>query len=160
MKKLWLLLLSWLFLNVAHADQTLVGKGDMRWFGIHIYEIELATPTGRYEVDSPLELSIRYQLKIDRDKLISISEEEVVKLGKQWRTEWTEQLKDIWPSINKQDVLKISINSEGASKFYYNGVARGAIADPLFGSNFTAIWLSPNTRESKLRRKLIGDKNG
>lgn len=146
----------YIFISVTHAEQVLVGQGDMRWFGLHLYEIELYTETGQYEVDQPLELIIRYQLKIDRDKLISISENEVVKMGKVWRPQWTEQLENIWPTVNKNDVLTLSVSPEGLSSFYYNGELRGSIADPNFGKNFTAIWLSPETRESKLRKKLIG----
>jgi hypothetical protein len=157
-KLLFLVFVSYniLFLNITQAEPVLVGQGDMRWFGLHLYEIELYTETGRYEVDQPLELIIRYQLKIDRDKLISISENEVVKMGNQWRPEWTEQLESIWPTVIKDDVLTLSVNLEGSSSFYYNGKLRGRIADPKFGKNFTAIWLSPETRESKLRKKLIG----
>lgn len=158
-KSIWPLLVSLVFFNVVQAEPQMVGQGNMRWLGLHLYEIELYTPTGVYEEKKPLDLLIRYQLKIDRDKLIAISEKEVDKIGKQWNVEWTKQLESIWPTVNEGDELILSINVQGASNFYYNGQLRGTLIDPLFGESFTAIWLSPDTREGKLRKQLIGEKN-
>lgn len=142
----------------ASAEPQLVGQAQMKKLGFHIYDIRLYTDSGQYFESSPLQLDIDYKVNIKRQKLIEVSASEVNRTGGVWLPQWSEDLSAIWPNVSKGDQLTLVIESDGTSTFRYNGVWAGSIADPLFGKSFAAIWLSKETREPKLRAKLIGER--
>ncbi|MDN3648912.1 chalcone isomerase family protein [Reinekea marina] len=154
----FLILASLFFSSVALAasERLVVGQGAMKKFGFHLYDISLYTETGQYLPEAPLDLEIVYKINIAQEKLVEISASEVARTGGIWLDSWSEQLTRIWPDIRKGDQLTLTIQDSGESVFVYNGKEIGRIVDTRFGVAFSAIWLSPDTREPKLRAKLIG----
>jgi hypothetical protein len=142
--------------SFAQASSSLVGTGKMTWFGFHLYDISLYTATGKYIADEPLSLSIQYKKPVASEKLIEISQQEVERLGLDWNEKWSIKLAEIWPSIEAGDELNLNVTENGVSEFYFNDQFVGQLDDSVFSENFTAIWLSPKSRESKLRKSLIG----
>lgn len=142
--------------NIALAEWQLIGKSQMRWFSLKLYDIALYSNDGLYKNDQPLALSITYKRNFSNKQLISSSKKEATRLGLRWEENWNTRLYEIWPSVNRGDTLRLQVNIQGISSFYLNKKLIGKISHPEFGSTFLSIWLSPKTRKPKIRRQLIG----
>lgn len=147
-------------------DLVEVGRGDMRWFGIDLYEARLLNGDGRYRPTAdagPLALEITYRRNISRERLVSTTEREwrrlATELGLQDESRvagWLEALAGFWPDVAPGDRILALQEAEGPTRFYGNDGLLGVIEDPAFGPAFLGIWLHPETRASELRAALIG----
>lgn len=125
-----------------------------------IYESSLFTPSGEYYPGiRPMRLEIRYLRAIKAKDLVA-------QTAKEWQAQgiednrhvhWLSVLADLWPNVNKNDVLALAIADNGSAEFIFNGELLGTIDDPDFGRDFAGIWLSPNTTRPQLRSALIGE---
>jgi len=158
--------------NTAQAAVTLdelveVGSGEMRWFGMEIYDARLLNGSGRFAgvgIDGPVALEITYRRSIPRDRLVKTTEREWNRLerelglpGRSTVRGWLAQLGDIWPDVGPGDRIIAISQPDGATRFYGNTGPLGTIDDPAFGAAFLGIWLHPNTRATDLRAALIGE---
>jgi hypothetical protein len=174
MMKFFLMLLTLSLTSIySHANSwqnfhqwPLVGKTTFKVLFFEIYHIELRTADGHYNTGTglshPLGIKIHYQRDIKRDKLVEKTLEQWRDLGIKHPDMgiWAEQLKGIWPDINKGDFLLYSSNGD-TGDFYYQakrGMPEyiGSISEPVFNQAFLSVWLSPDTQFSSLRRQLIG----
>lgn len=147
-------------------DLVEVGRGDMRWFGIDLYEARLLNRDGRYRPagdTGPLALEITYRRNISRERLVSTTEREwqrlEAELGLQDDSrvaDWVAALARIWPDVAPGDRILALREAEGPTRFYGNDGLLGIVEDPAFGPAFLGIWLHPDTRASDLRAALIG----
>jgi hypothetical protein len=139
------------------ADLTLVGEGKMRWLFWDLYQASFYSDDGRYRPgDFPQALALRYQRDIRQEDLLNATVEEWHRLGVVWKPEWRRQLERFWPSVRKQDELVLRVDENGVSRFYFNWRLLGTVEDPDFAPAFLAIWLSPDSRDPALTRKLKG----
>ena len=65
-------------------------------------------------------------------------------------------LKTIWPDISSGDKLTLFVQNQ-QSFFYFNHEKVGVIEEADFSKLFLDIWLSPNTSQTQLRKKLLGE---
>lgn len=147
-------------------DLVEVGRGDMRWFGIDLYQARLLSRDGRYQPADdagPLALEITYRRNISRERLVSTTESEWRRLGPELGLEggprvarWLEALADIWPDVAPGDRILALQEPQGPTRFYGNDGLLGVVEDPAFGPAFLGIWLHPDTRADELRAALIG----
>jgi hypothetical protein len=153
--------------STAPLDELVeVGRGDMRWFGIDLYEARLLNRDGRYppaDDTGPLALEIVYRRNISSERLVSTTEREWRRLGPELGLEgdsrvagWLETLADIWPDVTPGDRILALREAQGPTRFYGNDGLLGIVEDPAFGPAFLGIWLHPDTRASELRAALIG----
>lgn len=143
-----------------------VGSGEMRWFGMEIYDARLLNGSGRFVevgVDGPMALEITYRRSIPRDRLVKTTEREWNRLERELGLpepatvrDWLQQLTGIWPDVAPGDQIVAISEPGGATRFYGSAGFLGAIDDPAFGAAFLGIWLHPNTRAADLRDALIG----
>lgn len=177
--KMLLLTVSLLLtVNVANAGNELtqqlkiVGKGEMSWLFIDLYQASLYSPTGEYQQRVyPQALKIVYQQDIDRDDLVNATEKEWQKLSqKQFQKQsqkqaldasqyqdWLVALRQLWPDIKEGEDLLFIVEADGRGVFYHNDQLLGGINSNEFSEAFLSIWLSKNTSEPGLRRQLIGE---
>lgn len=147
-------------------DMVEVGRGEMRWFGIDLYEARLLSRDGEYlpaDDAGPLALEITYRRNISRDRLVSTTEREWRRLeaalgikGDQRVEGWLDALAEIWPDVSPGDRILAVREASGATRFYGNDGLLGIVEDPAFGPAFLGIWLHPDTRARDLRAALIG----
>lgn len=132
-----------------------------------IYHSKLYTPSGNYLVeDNSDKLAIERPLLFEIEYLKDISSKDLIsRTVEQWQhlnikkntfATYLPQLKAIWPNITSGDSLALLIENNKSS-FYFNDEFIGSIDKEDFGELFLAIWLSPNTSQPKLRKKLLGD---
>jgi len=142
------------------ADLSLVGKGTMRWLFFDLYDAEFFSIDKHYQNGQyPVALSLTYKRNISRHDLVQTTREEWHRLGLEVEHSIDLQLAAIWQDVAPNDKLTFRANSKNQGEFYLNGEPIGSIEHPNFSQHFLAIWLSPNSRDKKLRAKLIGADN-
>jgi hypothetical protein len=145
-----------------------VGNAKFSVFFWDIYQSKLFTPTGNYyvanntnnlAVERPLLFKIKYLRDISQKDLIerTIEQWKHLNFNQKNYSSYVPQLKTIWPNIEAGDSLALLI-SNNKSDFYFNNHFIGSIPEENFGKLFLAIWLSPNTSQPELRKKLINEK--
>lgn len=137
-----------------------VGQGEMRWLGFKLYDAALwASVRGEAAVDGAHVLSIRYARAISGERLVSVSLDEMRRLGftdEAQLARWGEALAEALPSVEAGDTLAALHRPGEGVLFWHQGRLRGEIRDPELARAFFAIWLDPRTREPQLRAKLLG----
>ena len=136
------------------------GTGDLRWFGLPVYDARLWSPPEAWRADRPFALEIRYARNIRGDQLAarSIDEMRLQGIGDESRhARWRAAMNRTFPDVREGDCLTGLAMPGAPTRFFVNGRLAGAIDDPEFGPAFFAIWLSPATSEPRLRRQLLGE---
>jgi len=137
-----------------------IGQGNMSWLFFDLYQASLYSKTGDYAVgDYPQALKIIYQRNIYSADLVNVTEKEWQKLGftSGEYQQWLPVLSALWPDIKEDDVLLFLVDVDGYGAFYHNNQLLGRVDNSAFSKAFLSIWLSTNTSEPALRRKLIGE---
>jgi len=152
--------------NLANASNQrtdplkMVGQGEMSWLFIDLYHASFYSQTGAYQAGGyPQALKIVYQQNIDKQDLVTATEKEWQKLSLDARQyqEWLAALTQLWPDIKKGDDLLFMVEADGNGFFYHNNQLLGGIKDKEFSAAFLSIWLSKNSSEAQLRKKLLGE---
>lgn len=136
-----------------------LGKGELRWLGLAVYEASLWISGERLDAGEPFALSLRYARNITRATLVSSSISEMRRLGRRDEAllqRWQEQLERVFPDVKKgETIVGVSMPGRGA-KFFHNGRHTGTVVDADFAQAFFAIWLDERTRSPELRARLLG----
>lgn len=136
----------------------LVGDGKLKVLFWDVYRSALYTPTGEFNADTDeYILEITYLQNIENDHLIDQTYKQWEHLGvdEENYLKYSDQLELLWPDVSKGDSLTMHVTPEQTS-FYFNSDLTGTINSAEFGPMFSAIWLSPNSSQPKLRKKLLG----
>ncbi|MFZ5558948.1 MAG: chalcone isomerase family protein [Pseudomonadota bacterium] len=136
-----------------------LGHGTLTWFGLAIYDSTLWVAGGRWSMDRPFALDIRYQRGIARRRIVKSSVEEIRRIGirdADRLVRWEREMARVFPDVKAGDRL-VGVNVPGrGAHFYGTSGFLGEIADPEFAQAFFGIWLSPGTWEPGLRAALLG----
>ena len=137
-----------------------VGQGEMRWLGFKLYDAALwAGARGEAAVGDAHVLSIRYARAISSERLVSVSLDEMRRLGfndEAQLARWGEALAAALPSVEAGDTLAALHRPGEGAQFWHQDRPTGEIRDPELARAFFAIWLDPRTREPQLRAQLLG----
>ena len=146
--------------NLAQAR--LFGQGQLRFFGLQVYDIRLWTPadfTPDRWAQAPLALEIEYARTLYGAK---IAERSLVEMRRQGdlpaarAEQWLAEMTRVFPDVKAGDRLTGVQTPGGVARFYLNGQPRGEVQDAEFTRRFFGIWLSPQTSEPALRERLFG----
>lgn len=148
------------------SDWRPAGQGEMRWFGLAIYQARLwAAPETRFTASQAPDRAARFALEltyardIPGERLVDSSIDELTRLG--WRDKaqlarWRQALAEVFPDVRAGErIVGLREPAQGAL-FYHQGRATGRIDDPDLAHAFFGIWLDPRTREPGLRASLLG----
>jgi hypothetical protein len=136
-----------------------LGKGEMHWLGMSLYEASLWVSGERFSDSEPYALMLRYTRSIPGSRLTSSTISEMKRLG--WRDEaqlkrWKEALNRIFPDVKPGETI-VGVNMAGqGARFFHQGHDVGEVIDPDFSRAFFAIWLDAGTRAPALREALLG----
>jgi hypothetical protein len=139
----------------------LAGQGNLRWFGLKIYDASLWVEEG-FHPDAPASakfaLNLVYARDLYGDHIARTSIDEIRKLGfgtgKQHEV-WLSRMESLFPDVHEgSHISGIYLPGHGA-RFYLNGEPLGEIADTEFARAFFAIWLDPRTSVASLRSSLL-----
>ncbi len=137
------------------------GVGNLRWFGLPVYDARLWAPPGGWVANAPFALEIRYARQIRGEQLASRSIDEMRHIGRGSDTQhaqWRAAMNRVFPDVREGDCLLGFAAAGGPTRFFVNGKPTGAVDDPEFTQAFFGIWLSPATSEPKLRSQLLGER--
>ncbi|HEY5716291.1 MAG TPA: chalcone isomerase family protein [Psychromonas sp.] len=153
-----------LFFNPLYADVTAqlktVGKGDLSWFLMDIYQASLHSADGVYaDKKYPQALKIRYQRSFKKQWLVDATAKEWQKMAitRQQYNPWLRQLSTLWPDVKSGDTITFFVAENGQGSFYHNDILLGEVENPDLADAFLDIWLAKNTSQPRLRRQLIGE---
>lgn len=134
------------------------GSGEMRWFGIPLYQATLYVAGADADADhAPLALRLQYRRDIPGARLVQVSMEEMRRLGADPArlARWEAQLQRLFPDVRDGDTITgVRLPGVGV-RFFHQDRLRGDLADPDFGRWFFAIWLHPDSRSPALRSQLL-----
>ncbi len=137
-----------------------VGQGTLRWWGFHVYDAALWSPSGRWQAQAPYALDIRYARRITGAQLAETSVEEIRRLGggdEPTLARWGAAMRKLFPDVGPDSRL-IGIHVPGRGALFYSATGYlGAVEDPEFSRWFFAIWLDPRTQSPDLRAALLGN---
>jgi hypothetical protein len=143
------------------ADARVAGQGRLTWLGFHVYDAALYVPAGfapaRAEAASFV-LELTYARRLSGLAIAERSRDEIERLGygtPEQRARWFEQMRAVFPDVEKGRKLA-GVNVPGAgARFYFEGRFIGAIDDPAFARAFFGIWFDPRTAAPQLRDNLL-----
>jgi Chalcone isomerase-like len=140
----------------------LLGEAKLKYFGIHVYDIRLwgeADFNGRELQSRPLALELQYARALEGKAIAERSLKEMQGLDTidaASAERWLQQMRQIFPDVNKGDRITGVQRPGEAARFFVNGQPRGEVRDAEFTRLFFGIWLSPRTSQPKLREALLG----
>jgi hypothetical protein len=143
---------------IEQAKLSVVGTGQLTWFGLTVYDATLYSPEGAYHPEHPHAIQITYRFNFSREQLARKSLEEIERIhGRQPnRMVMLQQLKSVFRDVTEGDhILGIHHPGERA-EFYSNDVLLGRIEDAALAAAFFSIWLDPATREPDLPAGMLG----
>ncbi len=150
---------QWLHQSLAGA--TLAGEGQLRFFGLRIYDARLWVSPG-FEASRfgahPLALELTYQRNFTAEAIAKRSIEEMRRVGSftpQQATRWQQALAAALPDVKAGDRLLGLYQPGAGAVFKMGGRVVGEVPDAEFSRLFFGIWLSPQTSEPGLRQELI-----
>lgn len=147
------------YIAVHIPDPQPVGEARLKVLFWDLYDATLYAPGGALQEGRPLALRLAYLRKLYGRQIASRSIKEMRAQGFDDEAKldaWHQQLRDIFPDVDKHTVLT-GVHLPGAETvFYLNGKRIGAVADPAFGPVFFDIWLGEKAAYPDLRRRLLG----
>lgn len=149
---------------IQHIENpVLVGTGRLSYAIWDVYDAWLHAPNGKLKDGKPFALTLSYLRKIDGRKIADTSIEEMRQMGMKDEVRlalWHENMRRIFPDVDKGVSLTGVRLSGGETVFCKNGEKIGKVTDREFGKYFFNIWLGEKTKAPDLRRELLGQKNG
>lgn len=143
------------------GDVRLAGTGKLTWYGFHVYDAALFVPPNFVLANAlaqPFVLELTYARRLDGKGIAEASRDEIARLGfgtEAQRERWHEQMRGLFPNVEKGRRLAGVNVPGGGARFYFDGQFIGAIDDPAFAQAFFAIWLDERTRAPQLRENLV-----
>ena len=137
----------------------IVGQGRLMFGLWSIYDVQLFAGNGVYAPNKPIALVYSYLRNVKGKDIADSSRDEIKRLGMKDPAKlaaWHTQLVAMIPDVHKGTVMSAVHIPGKQTIFLKNGKVIGAIRDKEFGRYFFDIWLSPKTKEPKLRAALLG----
>jgi len=140
----------------------LAGSGEMRWFGLKLYDATLWAGPGHVPGQAPggdHVLMLRYARAIAGRDLVEASLDEMRRLGERDErrlARWRLLLDAALPSVAPGETL-VGLHQPGrGASFWHQGQLTAQLDDAELARAFFGIWLDPRTREPGLRARLLG----
>lgn len=138
------------------------GEARFRFFGLHVYDIRLWSPTPVTAAnwqEQPLTLEIEYARSLDGAEIAKRSLKEMRRqagIADAQAQAWLAEMQAAFPDVKAGDRISGRFEPGAAAHFFINGQPRRRVADAQFAKLFFGIWLSPQTSEPALRQQLLG----
>ena len=147
--------------HAALPEAQLTGSGRLTYFGLHVYDAQLFTPSAfdaRRFADQPFGLELTYARRLEGKRIAERSRDEMARLGvgsEAQRERWLATMTRLFPDVDKgRRLLGINVPGVGA-RFFADDRPLGEVDDPAFARAFFAIWLDERTSEPGLRAQLL-----
>lgn len=138
-----------------------LGGGDMTWFGLRIYRATLWSASRPFDAAQPFALQLHYYRSISRERLVSTSIDEIRRLSAApiaaaTLARWEALLNTAFIDVRDGDELTgIYLPGKGM-QLYDRQRLLAELNDEALARAFFDIWLNPDSRDQRLRQRLIG----
>ncbi len=135
-----------------------VGSSRFTYMFWDVYDISLYAAHGKWDKTRTFALSLSYLRDLEGKAIAERSAEEIRTIGftdEVRLAAWFSEMNRIFPDVTENSMLTGIYVPNAPTIFFLDGKAIGTIQDPEFGAWFFNIWLSPNTSQPTLRRKLL-----
>lgn len=150
---------QWLHQSLAGA--TLAGEGQLRFFGLRIYDARLWVSPG-FEASRfgahPLALELTYHRAFTGAAIAQRSVEEMQRQAGVPPTQaqqWQQRLAEVLPDVQPGDRLTGLYQPGQGMRLWRGNQELAAIDDAELARLFFGIWLAPQTSEPALRSALL-----
>lgn len=152
-----LLALTALLPSVVFADWLPVGKVGYHWGPFHIYDVSLATETGKYEPNQrPLMLSFQYKKSVEGKNFAITLMKEIDSLGYKNidKNQLVKTLQKDLPDLTPNDILHyIALSDRGYFVFNDTILPTEFLGD--INNAIVDVWLSPKSQYLTEQKQLI-----
>ena len=146
-----------LYRYIEHPEP--VGTGTLNFLFWNVYTATLFAPFGAWDMDAPYALHIRYHMDLKGKDITDRSIEEMRRQGFEDTDTlelFRQRMATIFPDVTSGTTLTGIRDQAGETLFYQNGTFIGSVGETGFADRFFGIWLSPETSEPRLRKRLLG----
>jgi hypothetical protein len=138
-----------------------LGGGDLTWFGLRIYRATLWSGSRPFDATQPFALQLSYYRSISRQRLVSTSMDEIRRLSPTpiptaTQARWETQLAAAFVDVREGDELTGVYLPGRGMQLYDRQRLLADVEDEALARAFFDIWLNPNSRDQKLRSRLMG----
>ena len=154
----------WLHQSLAGA--TLAGEGQLRFFGLRIYDARLWVSPG-FEASRfgahPLALELTYHRAFTGAAIAQRSVEEIQRQASLSPTQaehWQQRLAAVLPDVQPGDRLTGLYQPGQGMRLWRGNQELAAVDDAELARRFFGIWLAPQTSEPDLRSALLARSPG
>jgi hypothetical protein len=148
--------------QAALPKAQLIGKGNLRFFGLLVYEARLWAAPGfkpaAYDTQ-PFALELEYARKLDGAAIAERSVAEMRRVGSfsdEQARAWLALMTQAFPNVVAKDRLIGLHDGKGGVRFFHNAKPTASTTDREYAKLFFGIWLHPETSAPALRQALIG----
>ncbi len=148
--------------SAALPGALLQGQGRLRYFGLHIYDAALWSPSPvppGNPLGAMLALELRYARKLSGSAIADRSIDEMKRVGDFTEADsqrWLEAMKQAFPDVSAGDRITGVHRPGVGAAFFVNGKPSAEVNDAQFARLFFGVWLSPRTSQPALRAALLG----
>ena len=132
-----------------------VGSANYSVFFIDVYDIDLYQDRSEEGIDL---VKIKYNRALTAERRIEGVVNDFNKMPslknapiKAWET----QMKAFFPNVKKGDTISIFKTTDNEAVFYHNGEYKAEITDQNFVKAFFGLWLSKETPNDDLHKRLL-----
>jgi hypothetical protein len=138
-----------------------LGGGDMTWFGLRIYRATLWSASRPFDAAQSFALQLHYYRSISRERLVSTSIDEIRRLSPTplpaaTLTRWEALLNTAFVDVRDGDELTGVYLPGKGMQLYARQRLLAELNDEALARAFFDIWLNANSRDQRLRQRLIG----
>ncbi|MTV39836.1 chalcone isomerase family protein [Duganella radicis] len=138
-----------------------LGGGDMSWFGFRIYRATLWSASRPFDATQPFALQLSYYRSISRERLVRTSIDEIRRLSPApvaaaTLTRWEALLDTAFIDVAEGDELTGVYLPGKGMRLYDRQRLLAELDDETLARAFFDIWLNPDSRDRKLRQRLMG----
>lgn len=138
-----------------------LGGGDLTWFGLRIYRATLWSASTPFDATRPYALQLHYYRSISRERLVNTSMDEIRRLSRAPIAEatlkrWQASLMSAFVDVSEGDELTGVYLPGRGMQLYDRQRLLAELDDDALARAFFDIWLNPESRDKKLRQRLMG----
>lgn len=138
-----------------------LGGGDLTWFGLRIYRATLWSASRPFDATQPFALQLHYYRSISRERLVSASIDEIRRLSPApiaaaTLTRWEALLNTAFIDVRDGDELTGVYLPGKGMQLYDRQRLLADLNEEALARAFFDIWLNPDSRDQRLRQRLIG----
>ncbi len=148
--------------NSKANDYKYCNSYDLKFLFKKIYNVKLCVEDKKMLnypkiYNQNFSLEIKYNMNFTKKELEKSSLEEIIrynKISNVKQEEYRKILQNLFPSVQKNDILSAIYKKNGNLQFYFNNKYYSSTKDKDFNRDFLNIWLHKDNKHQKMIQKL------